>query len=72
LKDLGKTAGAEGHPIKTTKEVAGEIWSDVSKVIDWAGGWISCRPFFYQRSSGVSLKYFACSTSAYRSVMPPM
>src|SRR6478672_4198424 len=30
---------AEGHPIKTTKEVAGEIWSDVSKVIDWAGGW---------------------------------
>src|SRR5215475_10068506 len=30
---------AEGHPIKTTKEGAGEIWSDVSKVIDWAGGW---------------------------------
>jgi len=30
---------AEGHPIKTTKEVAGEIWSDVPKVIDWAGGW---------------------------------
>jgi hypothetical protein len=29
---------AEGHPIKTTKEVAGEIWS-VSKVIDCAGGW---------------------------------
>jgi len=25
-----------------------------------------------QRSSGVSLKYFACSTSAYRSVMPAM
>ena len=36
----GALAGlAEGHPIKTTKEVAGEIWSDVSKVIDWAGGW---------------------------------
>ena len=30
---------AEGHPINTTKEVAGEIWSDMSKVIDWAGGW---------------------------------
>jgi hypothetical protein len=31
---------AEGHPINTTKEVAGEIWSDMSKVIDWAGGWL--------------------------------
>jgi hypothetical protein len=28
--------------------------------------------FSCQRSSGVSLKYFACSTSAYRSVMPAM
>jgi hypothetical protein len=30
---------AEGHPIKTTKEVTGEIWTDVVKAIDWASGW---------------------------------
>ena len=29
----------EGHPLKTTKEIANDVVSDVAKVIDWAGGW---------------------------------
>lgn len=28
-----------GHPIKETKEVVKELWSDVADTIKWAGGW---------------------------------
>jgi hypothetical protein len=30
---------ASGHPIKATKEIAEEVWSDVADTIKWAGGW---------------------------------
>ena len=36
----GALAGiVEGHPLKTTKEIANDVVSDVGKVIEWAGGW---------------------------------
>ena len=36
----GALAGiVEGHPLKTTKEIANDVVSDVAKVIEWAGGW---------------------------------
>lgn len=28
-----------GHPIKTTKEIAKEVWSSVADAVQWAGGW---------------------------------